>query len=69
MTCYKDRTYCNARCSKTDCKDALTKQVIVNTKEWGGVDVSILVKDFSQSCFEYEPAEKTHLMRDLDEGV
>lgn len=60
MICYRDKTYCIARCSNHDCNSKLTQQVELDAKKWWGNDKApIAMADFSQTCEDYKAEEVT----------
>lgn len=53
MICYRDMTFCTAKCF-TECARKLTEEVRLDAvKWWGNEDAPIAVADFSPSCEMY----------------
>lgn len=53
MICYRDMTFCTAKCL-TECARKLTEEVrVAAVKWWGWPDAPIAVADFSPSCEMY----------------
>jgi len=56
MICYKDMTFCVAKCDNKDCSGMLTDEVRANAAKWWGSDEApIAVSDFTYNCFFYIP--------------
>lgn len=56
MICFRDRTFCNAKCSNTDCSIKLTQQVFKDAARWWGNDnAPIAIGDRSDGCTGYKP--------------
>jgi hypothetical protein len=55
MMCYRDMTFCNAKCQNKECHRQITDKVIEGgTKWWGSTDFPIAISDFSIDCKEYQ---------------
>ena len=51
MICYKDRIYCAASCSNTDCSRLLTDEVRDAARKWWGKEgAPIACADMSSGC-------------------
>lgn len=56
MLCYKDQTFCSARCAVSDCPVMLTDEVERAAQEWWGkAGAPLSVADLSRQCAYYEP--------------
>lgn len=56
MICFKDKTFCNAKCSNTDCSIKLTEQVFKDAGGWwGDNDAPVATGDRSAGCTGYKP--------------
>lgn len=54
MICYKDMTFCRAKCKTTDCKRNWTLEKSAAAKEWWGSDgAPVAFSDFSKDCPDY----------------
>lgn len=54
MLCYKDRTFCEAKCSNTECSRLLTHELEVEADNFG---LPLAVSDFSNDCKEFKKKE------------
>lgn len=55
--CFRDMTFCNAKCANTECSRKLTEEVEDAAEKWWGVDkdgAPIAVSDFSHDCKEFK---------------
>lgn len=50
MICYKDKTFCVAQCTNTQCDRKLTKGVIQAAR---AAELNIAVSNFSENCKDY----------------
>lgn len=56
MLSFKDKTFCNAKCSNMKCHRKLTDTLIVEaTIWWGDANFPVAMADFSGNCKEYQP--------------
>ena len=56
MICFRDMTFCNAKCINTDCQRKLTDKVLDDAARWwGSVFAPISVADMSENCEQYLP--------------
>lgn len=56
MICFKDRTFCNAKCSNTECSIKLTDQVFKDAAVWwGNNNAPVAMGDRSHGCTGYKP--------------
>lgn len=58
MTCFKDMTFCSAKCSNTKCKRQFTDELHQQSRDWWEHDpdnAPIAFSDFSKHCVEYQP--------------
>ena len=60
MLCYKDRSFCSAKCITPDCPDAITPDVIEAATKWSasfGFDGALISSmDMSARCEDFTPA-------------
>lgn len=55
MMCFRDTTFCIAKCGAKDCHRKLTDKVKSDAvKWWGSDDAPVAVSDFSAGCPAYE---------------
>ena len=60
MICFRDTTFCAAKCLNHSCERRLTKQVEDAAVKWWGSDKApIAVSDMSDNCEQYEPEVKS----------
>lgn len=58
MICYRDMTFCSARCGNLNCPRNFTDEIHVAAREWwGGDDVPIALADFSKDCPDYKEVD------------
>lgn len=51
MMCYRDTTFCTAKCATVDCPIKLTTQVMLDAQRWwGGHDAPLAQGDRSEGC-------------------
>lgn len=58
MMCYKDRTFCSAKCKTYNCNRNYTDAIRQEAREWWNHDpdnVPVAFSDFSKGCKEYKP--------------
>lgn len=58
MLCFKDQTFCSARCANFDCFRNFTDEVHQQSRQWWAHDpdnAPIAFSDFSDKCSEYRP--------------
>lgn len=59
MICYRDMTFCTAKCAATDCHRKLTPEVKeAAVKWWGDENAPISVSDLSEMCKEFEEVKE-----------
>lgn len=59
MICFRDTTFCTAKCLNHSCERRLTKQVEEAAVKWWGSDKApIAVSDMSANCEQYLPEVK-----------
>ena len=55
MVCFRDMTFCDAKCGAKECHRMLTDKVRADAvKWWGSDDAPVAVSDFSVGCPIYE---------------
>lgn len=53
--CYRDKTFCTAKCTKRHCNSKLTDQIKQDAVSWwGDLDAPIATADFSNSCEDFQ---------------
>jgi len=58
MICFKDMTFCRAKCATKDCHRQITPEVTkAATKWWGKPGAPMAVSDFSEECPHYKREE------------
>lgn len=59
MICFRDMTFCRAKCKNTDCDRLLTPKVELEAVAWWGKDspAPIAVSDFHERCDIYIPED------------
>lgn len=56
MICYKDMTFCSAKCGFTECRRNWTvEKSDAAIKWWGSSDAPVAFSDFSDNCAYYIP--------------
>lgn len=57
MMCYRDMTFCRARCAVVDCQRRLSPEVERAAREWWGDEGEppIATADYSAVCEDFEP--------------
>jgi hypothetical protein len=57
MMCYKDMTFCSAKCKTLDCRRQFTDIHASNARRWWKHDpdnAPVAFTDFSDTCVEYK---------------
>jgi len=58
MICFKDMSFCSAKCSNQDCfRQFTTKEREEAIKWWGNENAPVAFMDFSSGCPKYIPME------------
>ena len=56
MMCFRDRTYCTAKCQVVNCEIRMTSKVWEDAvKWWGNENAPIAVSDYSSRCEDFIP--------------
>lgn len=56
MICYKDMTFCSAKCGTTDCSRNWTEDKAQAAKVWWGSErAPVAFRDYSYTCSLYKP--------------
>jgi len=54
MMCYRDMTFCWAKCANYECYRMYTKELVADAVKWWGSDEApIAVQDMSANCDDY----------------
>ena len=56
MICYRDRTYCIAKCTNVECSKMLTKKVKEDAEDFG---LPVSFTDFSDTCTDFIKKENS----------
>ena len=60
MICYRDMTFCEAKCGNLSCNSNFTDKVREEARKWwGGDDVPVAFADLSIGCRDYIPIQDT----------
>ncbi len=57
--CFRDRQFCSAACSNTECSRNLNEEVYAAARRWWGDmpgEAPISMADMSKNCSGYQPA-------------
>lgn len=55
MICYRDTTFCMARCANRDCDTKYTEQVQLDAAQWwGGQNAPVSLADLSVNCDAFQ---------------
>jgi len=56
MLCYRDMTFCSAKCRTTECMRNWTDEKAKAARDWwGGDDAPVAFSDFSAGCKFFKP--------------
>ena len=64
MICFKDRTFCSAKCKTTDCFRNWNANLQAEAERWAagfipkGEPIPVAWSDFSETCPDYEETTK-----------
>lgn len=61
MLCFKDKTFCAAKCSNMECHRQFTKEDAKAAREWWSHDpgkAPVAFSDFSEHCGAYPPKQR-----------
>lgn len=59
MICFRDMTFCDAKCANTKCHRMLTDDVKARARSWWGQPgAPIAVGDLSNGCPKFKPIEE-----------
>lgn len=61
MMCYKDMSFCSARCRNMQCPRQYTEAQKAGARKWWGDRPNgppVAFMDFSEGCEEYQPKEE-----------
>lgn len=54
MLCYRDMTFCSAKCATLDCRRNFTAKESAKARVWwGGMDAPVAFADFKTGCPDY----------------
>lgn len=59
MICYRDMTFCSAKCATTTCRRNFTEEEAQKARKWWGDSPDgppVAFSDFSDHCPDYKPA-------------
>lgn len=58
MICFRDRSFCSAKCLTKDCDRQFDEEQRKVAEEWwGGPNAPVGYMDFSNSCPDYTPVD------------
>ena len=58
MICYRDMTFCEAKCRNLSCKRKFTDKDSAKAREWWGSEgAPVAFADLSNGCRDYTPVE------------